>query len=127
MKQILRSLLVTFLITISVHISASAQTAGSATIGKDLVIHLNMDAPLVADYTFDISNLGFKAKEDAEIFFSRCRDNLMNYTVNFETKTATVHISLEYMEPRGWGLSEYNEYFSKVSEHYRSVFAAIGE
>ncbi len=127
MKQILRSLLVSLLITVSFQFTASAQTAGSATIGKDLVIHLNTDAPLVSDYTFDISNLGFTSMEEAEIFFSRCRDNLMNYTVNNETKTATVHISLQYMEPRGWGLSEYNAYFSKVSEHYRSVFAAISE
>lgn len=127
MKQVLRSLLLILLITVSFQFSSSAQTAGKATINKDLVIHLNTDAPLVADYTFDISDLGFAAKEDAETFFNRCRDNLLNYTVNFETKTATVHISLEYMEPRGWGLSEYNEYFSKVSERYRSTYAALGE
>jgi hypothetical protein len=51
----------------------------------------------------------------------------MNYTVNFEAKTASVHISLEYMAPRGWGVAEYNNYFVKLSERYRGTYTAIQE
>lgn len=127
MTQNLRSFFSVLLLLISFHFVANAQTAttGNATISSDFVITLNGEAPLAADYTFDISQLKFSSKEEAERFFSLCRDNLMNYTVNYDAKTATVHISLQYMEPRGWGISEYNEYFTKLAERYRNVYQAI--
>ncbi len=128
MKQNLPSFLLVLLLTVSFSF-AKAQVAGSgtATISNDLIIVLNEAAPLVADYSFDISQIKFENKEEAERFFSLCHDNLMNFSVSYESKTASVHISLEYMEPRGWGIKEYNEYFLKLSERYRQTYAVVIE
>jgi len=127
MKQKLLPALLSLLITVSFSFSAGAQIAntGNAVIGSDFVIHLDEASPLVADYTFDISKISFTGKDQAEKFFSICRDNLLSYTVNYEAKTATVHIGLQYMESRSWGVSDYNAYFVKTSERYRHTFEAI--
>jgi len=127
MKQTLRSLVLTLLISFSISFASKSQVAVNASIGSDFVIHLNENTPLVSDYTFDISSMNFDSKEESEHFFSMCRDNLLNYSVNYDAKTASVHISLEYMEPRGWGINEYIGYFQKVSERYRKTYEAISE
>lgn len=129
MKQYLRKLAMSLLLVSATTVFISAQTtaAGTATIGSDMVIHLDEASPLVADYTFSITGLTFKSKEACERYFSLCRDNILSYTVNYDTKTATVHLMLEYMEPRGWGVKEYNEYFQKVSDRYRSTIQVVNE
>ncbi len=128
MKPILQKL--TFaLLFVSVTSFLAAQTAskGSAEISVDLVITLSDASPLVADYTFNMSGIPFKNKAAAVEFFKIIHDNLMSYTLDYDTHLATVHIAKELMDPRGWGIAEYNAYFSKTSERYLNVLAAVNE
>lgn len=129
MKQIVQKLTLLLLLVFATAALVTAQTPekGKATITSDLVIHLDVATPLVADYAFDISPIAFKDQAAAERFFSLCRDNIVSYSLDYETKTANMHIAIELMEPRGWDLTEYNEYFGKLSERYRSTLAVVNE
>ncbi|MFI5170819.1 MAG: hypothetical protein ACHQFW_00425 [Chitinophagales bacterium] len=129
MKQILQKLafsllLVSLTVTLT---TAQSPVIGKATINTDMVITLDKSGPLVADYSFDISGMGLRNKEAAERYFSLGRDNLVSYTVNYDTKTATVHLMLDLTQPRGWDVDQYNEYFVKVSERYRSNMTVVNE
>ena len=129
MKQILQKLAFSLLLVSATATMVTAQTpdVGKATINSDMVIILDESTPLVADYVFDISKISFKSKEATERYFSLCRDNILNYTVNYDTKMATIHLMLEFMEPRGWDVKEYNEYLSKLGERYRSTIQVVNE
>ncbi len=129
MKQIVQKLTLSLLLVFATTALVTAQTPekGKATITSDLVILLDVSTPLVADYVFDISPISFKDQAAAERYFSLCRDNIVSYVLDYEKKLATVHIAIELMEPRGWDLIEYNEYFVKLSERYRSTLAVVNE
>lgn len=129
MKQTVQKLTLSLLLVFATATLVTAQTPekGKATITSDLVILLDAATPLVADYVFDISPIAFKDQAAAERYFSLCRDNIVSYTLDYDKKLATVHIALELMEPRGWDLVEYNEYFVKLSERYRSTLAVVNE
>ncbi len=129
MKQFLLKLTMSILLVSVTAFYTSAQTAvkGTATINSDLVIHIDETQALVADYSFDISAMHFNSQTACERYFSLCRDNILTYSVDYATKTASVHLALEYMEPRGWGVAEYNEYFQKVSERYRSTLSVVNQ
>lgn len=129
MKQLLQKLTVILLLVSATSLTAWAQTPdkGKATIADNMVIRLDTESPLVSDYSFSISAIAFKDAAAAERFFSLCRDNLMTYTVDYAAKVATVHLMLAYTEPRGWGITEYNEYFAKVGERYRSTLEVVNE
>lgn len=129
MKQLLQKLTFSLLLVSAVTFTASAQATerGNATIDAGLVIHLDETEPLVADYSFSISTIAFKDEAAAVRFFGLCRDNIVSYTLDWAAKTATVHIALEYMEPRGWDIVKYNEYFSKLSERYRTTLSVVNE
>lgn len=129
MKQTVQKLTLSLLLVFATATLVTAQTPakGKATITSDLVILLDVATPLVADYVFDISPIAFKDQAAAERYFSLCRDNIVSYTLDYDKKLATVHIALELMEPRGWDLIEYNEYFVKLSERYRSTLAVVNE
>lgn len=129
MKQIVQKLTLSLLLVFATGtiVTAQAPVKGKATINSDLVILLDVSTPLVADYVFDISSLKFKDQAATERFFRLGHDNLVSYTLDYEKKLATVHIATELMEPRGWDLSNYNEYFVKLSERYRSTFEMVNE
>lgn len=129
MKQLLQKLTVILLLVSAVNLTSSAQAPvrGEATIADNMVIRLDTESPLVADYSFSISAIAFKDAAAADRFFGLCRDNLMTYTVDYATNVATVHLMLEYTEPRGWGITEYNEYFAKLGERYRSTLGVVNE
>lgn len=129
MKQLLHKIALSLLLVSATFIAANAQApaAGNASIDANLVIQLDPNAPLVSVYTFPISTMAFKNEEAAVRYFSLCRDNILNYTVDYAAKTATVTLGLQFTEPRGWGLTEYNEYFAKVAERYRSTLAVVNE
>ena len=129
MKQTVQKLTLSLLLVFATATLVTAQTPekGKATITSDLVILLDAATPLVADYVFDISPIAFKDQAAAERYFSLCRDNIVSYTLDYDKKLATVHIALELMEPRGWDLVEYNEYFVKLSERYRSTLVVVNE
>lgn len=129
MKQTVQKLTLSLLLVFATATLVTAQTPakGKATITSDLVILLDVATPLVADYVFDISPIAFKDQAAAERYFSLCRDNIVSYTLDYDKKLSTVHIALELMEPRGWDLIEYNEYFVKLSERYRSTLAVVNE
>lgn len=129
MKQLLQKLTVLLLLVSATTLTSWAQAPGrgTATIANNMVIHLDTEAPLVADYSFSISAISFKDAAAAERFFSLCRDNLMTYTVDYASKVATVHLMLEFTEPRGWGVNEYNEYFTKVGERFRQTLTVVND
>ena len=129
MKQNLLKLAFSLLLVSSTVVVALAQAPvnGTASINSELVIVLDETAPLVADYTFDISGMHFNSKEAAERYFSLCRDNILSYTVNYDAKTANVHLSLQFMEPRGWDVKDYNAYFVKLGDRYRSTMTVVNE
>jgi len=127
MKQFFtRHLLSVFLVVVSA-VSTFAQASGTATIDANMVISLNADAPLVSEYTFKIDKVGFKDEAAAVRFFGLCRDNIVNYTVNYVAGTATVTLGLQFTEPRGWGLAEYNNYFQTLAERYRTTLSIVNE
>ena len=129
MKQLIYKISLSLLLVSASFLYASAQapTPGHAAIDANLVISLDTDAPLTADYTFSISTMSFKDEAAAVRYFSLCRDNILTYTVDYAARTATVHIALEWMEPRGWDVAQYNEYFAKVAERYRNTLAVVNE
>ncbi|MEZ5013463.1 MAG: hypothetical protein R2794_04165 [Chitinophagales bacterium] len=129
MKPIVYKLTFILLLVSFSSVIVTAQTAekGTATINSAMVITLNTETPLVADYDFDISAMHFVSKEAAEEYFAKCRDNIVNYTVDFEKHTATIHLMLEFMEPRGWTVADYNAYLAKVSSRYQSVYSVVNE
>lgn len=129
MKQIIYKFALSLLLVSASFIYASAQavTPGHATIDESLVIRLDTNTPLTADYSFSISTMSFKDEAAAVRYFSMCRDNILTYTVDYAARTATVHLALEWMEPRGWDVAEYNEYFGKLAERYRTTLAVVNE
>ncbi len=129
MKQLLQKLTFSLLLVSAVTFMASAQTPdrGNATIDANMVIHLDETQPLVADYSFSFSAIAFKNEAAATRFFGLCRDNIVSYNLDWAAKTATVHIALEYMEPRGWDIVKYNDYFSKLAERYRTTLSVVNE
>ena len=129
MKQIVQKLTLSLLLVFATATLVTAQTPekGKATINSNLIILLDVTTPLVADYVFDISPITFKDQAATERFFLIIHDNIVSYTLDYEKKTATVHIALELMEPRGWDVNKYNDYFVKLSERYRSTLAMVNE
>ena len=129
MKQIVQKLTLSLLLVFATATLVTAQTPekGKATINSHLIILLDVSTPLVADYVFDISPISFKDQAATERFFRIIHDNIVSYTLDYENKTATVHIALELMEPRGWDVNKYNDYFVKLSERYRSTLAMVNE
>ena len=129
MKQIVQKLTLSLLLVFATATLVTAQTPekGKATINSNLIVLLDVSTPLVADYVFDISPISFKDQAATERFFRIIHDNIVSYTLDYENKTATVHIALELMEPRGWDVNKYNDYFVKLSERYRSTLAMVNE
>ncbi len=128
MKQILQSLAFSLLLVSSTSlVTGQSSTIGKATISSEMVITLDESSPLIADYVFDISGISFKNKEAAERYFNLSQDNILKYSVNYDTKLATVHIMIEHMAPRGWDVAKYNEYLGKVSERYRNNLMVVNE
>ena len=129
MKQIVQKLTLSLLLVFATATLVTAQTPekGKATINSNLIILLDVTTPLVADYVFDISPITFKDQAATERFFRIIHDNIVSYTLDYENKTATVHIALELMEPRGWDVNKYNDYFVKLSERYRSTLTMVNE
>ncbi len=129
MKQIVQKLTLSLLLVFATATLVTAQTPekGKATINSNLIVLLDVSTPLVADYVFDISPISFKDQAATERFFRIIHDNIVSYTLDYENKTATVHIALELMEPRGWDVNKYNDYFVKLSERYRSTLTMVNE
>ncbi len=127
MKQQVQKLFLFFLISFTTTLTLRAQSPATATIDNNFLVILDDKAPLVSDYTIDISKLSFKDQLAAEMFFARLHDNLMTYTVDYPAKKATVHIELIYMQPQGWGVVEYNNYLLKASNRYRQTFDAVNK
>ena len=129
MKQIVQKLTLSLLLVFATATLVTAQTPekGKATINSNLIVLLDVSTPLVADYVFDISPISFKDQAATERFFRIIHDNIVSCTLDYENKTATVHIALELMEPRGWDVNKYNDYFVKLSERYRSTLTMVNE
>lgn len=130
MKQILTKLSLFLLLVSGLTMVSSAQavaTPGTATISSDMVIQIDPAATLMENYTFSIAAIPFASEEAATRFFSMSRDNILNYTLDYEKKSVTVKLGLQYTEPRGWGVVEYNEYFGILAERYRTTLAIVNE
>lgn len=130
MKQLLFRISLSLLLVSGLTIFASAQavaTPGNATISSDMVIQIDSAAPLMETYTFSIAGISFDNEEAATRFFSMSRDNILNYTLDFTKKTVTVKLGLQFTEPRGWGVTEYNAYFATLAERYRTTLAIVNE
>jgi hypothetical protein len=127
MNKHVQKLTLILLISFTSILPLSAQSTGTATIDNYLLVELNTESPLASDYVIDISNLSFKNQQAAEWFFNRLHDNLMTYTVDYPAKKATLHIDLKHMQPQGWGVAEYNDYFIKATDRYRQTFDAVNK
>lgn len=125
MKKLLPKISFVLFLSVGATFAVKAQTPGNATIDKNFVITINANAPVVSDYVFDISAIPFKDEAQAEKFFKRNTDNLVSYSVDFANKTATVHLALQYVEPRGWGVTEWNNYFGGLSQRYTLTYQAV--
>ncbi len=129
MKQLFYKISLSLLLVSAAFFYASAQApaVGTASIDANLVIQIDPTKPLMETYTFSISTMAFKDEAAANRFFSLCRDNILNYTLDYANKTATVKLGLQFTEPRGWDVNEYNEYFAKAAERYRMMLTVVNE
>jgi len=130
MKQLLTKLTLFLLLVSGFSLVSSAQavaTPGNATISSDMVIQIDPAAPLIENYVFSIAAVPFKSEEAANRFFSMSRDNILNYTLDYTKKTVTVKLGLQFTEPRGWGVAEYNTYFGNLAERYRTTLSIVNE
>ncbi|MBL4661966.1 MAG: hypothetical protein JKY19_16530 [Alcanivoracaceae bacterium] len=87
-----------FLAVFCVSVSANAQDAaeiGTAELSDTYRLAINEDLPIQEYYQADITAFGFSdAVEAKKIFGTKC-NNLITYTVDFETNTVIAHLHLD--------------------------------
>lgn len=113
-----------FAILVTLSGLAMAQTS-SATISEALVMQLDPAGPVVEVYTIDCSAMEFASDDAAERFFTSLQDNLVAFSYNAAEKTAEMKLSLQHVADRGWGATEWNNYFNSTAERYNRMFEAF--
>lgn len=92
--------------------SGGEQAPVDAYISPGMQITLDEDAPVKNTYTADISELALENEEAAIKMFNRISNNLVQFTLNWDAQTVTVHVHNERLkEPRT--IAEWNSYFEE--------------
>jgi hypothetical protein len=97
----------------------------SASFTDNIQLVLDADSPVSDTYVIDIADMEFRNELAAKKFFGSMTDNLVSCTVDYAAGTAELKLALPYVEEQGWGVAEWNNYFSTTANRYERAFATF--
>ncbi len=72
--------------------------------------------------TLDISALQFKDEANAVKFFNSIKNNLVEFSLDYSTKTATMNLFPERLGTHEWTLANWNEYISGMGQRCTTTY-----
>ena len=74
---------------------------------------------------FDITGLNFKDEADAQKFFNSIQNNLVNFSVDYATKTATMFLYPERLGKTIWTIEDWNQYLDATSQRCTTTYQSF--
>ena len=85
----------------------------TATVTEEYCVSLDTESPISEYYEIDISHLGLTTELEAVGRFGFISNNLLTYTVDFESETAHLHVHLDRTSsPQG--ITWWNDYVNSL-------------
>lgn len=74
---------------------------------------------------FDITSLNFKDEATAQKFFHAIQNNLVSFSVDYSTKTATMYLFPERLGKAVWTIDDWNQYLENTSQRCTTTYQSF--
>ncbi len=115
-KHPMKRLIMPALLVLGLLLAGTGYSQTAVKIDKQFSIQLTNQMIEQGSVELDFSGLNFKDEESAQKFFKSIENNLMSYTVDFSSKTATMFIYADRLGNHTWSIEQWNSYMSSTSQ-----------
>lgn len=121
MKQLL---LPTFLV-VGLFLSVSGYSQQAVKVDHQFNVQLTESMLQEKSVLLDISDLQFRDESVAIKFFNAIENNLVEYTVDFESKTAVMQLFPERLGKHTWTIEQWNSYMTTAGAASAATYKAF--
>ncbi len=104
------------LLVLGILLAGSGYSQTAVTIDKQFSIQLTPQMIEQGQVQLDISSLNFIDETAAQKFFRSVENNLMSFSVDFASETATMYIYADRLGNQSWTIDQWNSYMITASQ-----------
>ncbi len=113
------------LLAVGLFLTVSGYGQEAVKVDRQFNIQLTESMLLQKSVQLDISGLQFRDEAMAVKFFNAIENNLVEYTVDFQNKTAVMQLFPERLGKHTWTLEQWNTYMNTAGTNSAETYKAF--